>query len=351
MGGVPSGRFRVVARNDGIREYLKDSSGLKPAQNDGTPLYTTVILSRRRRISSRESADPQDSSGTSPLRMTERESVGAKKYKNPIQIPLDSFLKNHYDISHQMKGQKMEKLSKEHLIHSYECDQDGKLRLLTLFNLLQYMAESHADKLNVGYKDLIEKQICWVGSGYALHINRRPKWAEEVTFKTWPSGQTPVVAIRDFEVLDKEGNPLINVSSQWVLVDVRTGRPQPVKKHLESLESLSERALSTDFPKIPEIRCCDFEKRFYVRYDDIDINKHVNNAIYPVWASEGVPNDFRQAHEIENIEISFKRPAFFGDEIIVKTEINNNETYHQIVSSDGTKEFARAHIVWKKKTA
>ena len=66
----------------------------------------------------------------------------------------------------------------------------------------------------------------------------------------------------------------------------------------------------------------------------------MNNAIYPVWASESVPNDFREENEIEDIEISFKKPAFYGDEIVVLTQIDDNLTIHQIISADKTKEFA-----------
>lgn len=243
----------------------------------------------------------------------------------------------------------MEKFIQNHIVYSYECDQEEKLRLLTLFNLLQNTADFHAEELNVGYKFFIEKNMCWVGAGYALHINKRPKWGDKITFQTWPSGLTPVAAIRDFNVMDNEGNSLFTATSQWVLIDIHSGRPQPTKNNVGSLTALPERALQSTFPKIPEPLRVDFEKHFYVRYDDIDINKHVNNAIYPVWASEGVPHNFRETHEIEDMQISFKKPAFFGDEILVLTQIDGNQTLHQIMSLDKTREFSRIRIVWRDK--
>ena len=243
----------------------------------------------------------------------------------------------------------MEKYILEHMVHSYECDMEGKLRLLTLFNLLQHIADLHAEKLNLGYKFFIEKQMGWVGANYVLHINKRPKWGDEISFQTWPSGVTPVSAIRDFDIKGKDGNSLFTATSQWVLIDMNTGRPQPIKRNIEHLDSLNERALESNFPAIQVPDCIDFEKHFYVRYDDIDINKHVNNAIYPVWASEAVPNEFREKHEIKDMSISFKRPAFFGDEILVLTQIDKNKTSHQIVSLDKTREFARVQIAWEEK--
>ena len=243
----------------------------------------------------------------------------------------------------------MEKYILDHTVHSFECDMEGKLRLLTLFNLLQHIADLHAEKLNLGYKFFVQKQMCWVGANYVLHINKRPKWGDEISFQTWPSGLTPVSAIRDFNIADKDGNSLFTATSQWVLIDMNTGRPQPIKKNIENLDSLNERALDSNFPAIQPPERVDFEKHFYVRYDDIDINKHVNNAIYPVWASEAVPNEFREKHEIKDISISFKRPSFFGDEILVLTQIDENQTTHQIVSLDKTREFARVKIVWEEK--
>ena len=243
----------------------------------------------------------------------------------------------------------MQKYALEHKIYSYECDKDSKLRLLTLFNLLQHMADSQADLLGVGYKYCSNQNITWVGINYALHINKRPAWNDVVKIETWPSGLSPSRATRDFCVSDAEGQPLFTASSQWVIIDLETGRPQPTKKYVKDLKSLSERALDTNFPAIHEVNRIDFEKRFYVRYDDIDINQHVNNAIYPVWASESVPNDFREENEIEDIEISFKKPAFYGDEIMVLTQIDDNLTIHQIISADKTKEFAFVKIKWRKK--
>ena len=244
----------------------------------------------------------------------------------------------------------MQKYTQEHKIYSYECDKDGKIRLLTLFNLLQHMADSHADLLDVGYKCFSQKNITWVGVNYALHINKRPSWNETVKIETWPSGLSPARATRDFKVTSENGDCLFTASSQWVIIDLETGRPQPTKKYVEGLESLPERALETSFPTFQKIERTDFEKHFYVRYDDIDINKHVNNAIYPVWASESVPNEYRENNDIKEIEITFKKSAFYGDEIIVLTQIEDDITIHQIFSSDKTKEFASVRIKWQRKS-
>ena len=88
----------------------------------------------------------------------------------------------------------MEKLTLEHFIHSYECGPDGKLRLLALFNILQNIADLHADNLGLGYQNFIGKNLAWVGASYAVHIDKRPSWGDKVDLTTWPSDKTPVCA-------------------------------------------------------------------------------------------------------------------------------------------------------------
>ena len=101
---------------------------------------------------------------------------------------------------------------------------------------------------------------------------------------------------------------------------------------------------------IKDLEDSDFEKQFFVRYDDIDINNHVNNAVYPVWASESVPYDFRESHDIEKLDVCFKKPAHYGDVILVQTKTEGLKTHHKIVDAkEHGQEFSLAEIVWRPK--
>lgn len=46
---------------------------------------------------------------------------------------------------------KIEKFIREYPIRSYECDKNGQLRLITLLNIFQDAADSHANKMGLGY--------------------------------------------------------------------------------------------------------------------------------------------------------------------------------------------------------
>ena len=156
-------------------------------------------------------------------------------------------------------------------------------------------------------------------------------------------------AVRDFEVFGENGKSIIKASSQWVLIDFKRKRPVSLNENLPEYTCLPERALETDFPKLPDIERIDDETKFRVRFDDIDINKHVNNAVYVLWASEAVSPQFRLEHTPKHIEISFRKEGHMGEKIRVSTQCEGSHTFHTIrtYDSDDERELARAYIEWE----
>jgi acyl-ACP thioesterase len=232
-------------------------------------------------------------------------------------------------------------------IKSYECDKNGDLRIITLMNIFQDTADSHAGTMGVGLSHCLEHGLAWVGSAYHIKIGRLPKIHDKITIKTWPSLKNKLTAIREFEVTNEAGEKLIAASSQWVLLSAEKRRPVSLADNLPPFTNHPVRAIDTDFSKIEEADRIDFSKPFYVRFDDIDINNHVNNAVYPLWATEGVPTDFRMAHAPAALEISFKKEGLFGEAIKVLTRIDGLTTLHSIRGGDD-RELARVRIGWRK---
>ena len=77
------------------------------------------------------------------------------------------------------------------------------------------------------------------------------------------------------------------------------------------------------------------------------MNNHVNNAVYPLWASEAVPSDFRLGKQISELEVAFKKECRLGEQVVVLSEINEHETRHRIVAQGDNRELALVRIVWK----
>ena len=242
------------------------------------------------------------------------------------------------------------KYKKEYVVKSYEADCHGFLRLLTLMNLLQDAATESANILGFGFEKCAELGLTWFGSDYFIQIDRLPKMGESFVIETWPAETKLWGAIRDFLIYDDNGKVIIKVSSQWVLIDIARKRPVMLSKYFPDYTPLNERALPIDFMKIKEPDNFEREDEFNVRCDDIDINNHVNNAIYPLWASECAETDFRLTHIPAEIEINFKKSAVYGDKIAVLTAKDGEDTFHSIRESDKTTELSRCRIKWRKIT-
>ncbi len=242
----------------------------------------------------------------------------------------------------------IKKFEKEYDVKSYECDKNGGLRLLTLMNIFQDIADSHASALGIGIEHCLAHGLAWIGSNYIINIERLPQWHEKIRIVTWPAVEKKIGAVRDFLVFDEKGLVIIRASSQWVLINYEKRRPVSLRDNLPEYHIIDERALFTDFPKIEDFETVDFQRCFAIRFDDIDINNHVNNSVYPLWASEAVPAPFRLSHRPETLEVAFKKEGLFGEDVNVLTRLDGLTSLHSIQAQSDGRELAKVKIVWKE---
>lgn len=241
----------------------------------------------------------------------------------------------------------LKKYVNSYQVRSYECDRNNNLRMVTLLNIFQDMADAHAAQMGLGLEFVLEQGFAWVGSNYEIEIKRLPQIHENITMTTWPAEEKKLGAVRDFEVFGEDGERIITASSQWILIDFKRRRPISLRENLPQYSIIPERALPTEFPKIKEVERIDEQTKFRVRFDDIDLNKHVNNAVYILWASEAVAPEFRLTHNPYKIAINFKKEGLMGEKVLVNTEVDGLHTTHSICTYDGEeRELARAEITW-----
>jgi medium-chain acyl-[acyl-carrier-protein] hydrolase len=208
------------------------------------------------------------------------------------------------------------------------------MRPMMLMNELQSVADDHAEQLGFGRTFCLANDIAWVVTHYLIDIIEIPTEGEELTFSTWPSEHAALKASRDFEVRGADGRLMVRATSQWILIDLATRRPLRLSDRLPNFESFPQRAYDKSFDKF-----ADFELQksheFKCRYDDVDVNQHINNAVYAVWATESVGFDFRNSHKLCGIELNFKKEiAANVPGVIVDTLIDDNVSYHRIRTSD-----------------
>ena len=141
---------------------------------------------------------------------------------------------------------------------------------------------------------------------------------ETVLVRTWPSTRGSLSSYREFEVLDQAGEIVARATTAWVVLDLVRRRPVRLADILPDYLLEPRRAIADDFPPLPRPAASEREVRFKVRRSDLDMNRHVNNAVYVGWALESAPEEVAEARRPVDIEIGYRAEALAGDTILAR---------------------------------
>lgn len=200
-------------------------------------------------------------------------------------------------------------------VKSYEVDASGRLSFRALFNLFQEVAGQHATHLGVGFEALRQHDLFWVLSRIRVDIVRMPAWREDIAIATWPKGVERLFALRDFRMLDRDGALLVNGSTGWLLLDSIRYRPKSIGTLPERVPlNAHEHAIGAPLEKIIPPAGLAPVGEVLVRYSDLDVNNHVNNARYPEWIIDACAADGHE-RSISSLQINYLEEAREGDTI------------------------------------
>lgn len=233
------------------------------------------------------------------------------------------------------------KTTEERILNTYQCDRYGIVRPVMLMNELQAVADISAESLDCGRTFCVQNNVGWVVTHYLVDIVESPHEGEKLFISTWPVGNNGVRAIRDFEVRGCDNRLLVRATSQWVLIDLNTRRPLRLDDSLPCYAQLNVRAWDRPFNRAPEFDA-DKTHIFKCRYDDVDVNQHINNAVYAAWATESVGFEYRNTHKLSGMEIYFEHEIPADTSAVqIDVALSPHKTQHRIrVDSE-----AKAHIV------
>ncbi len=242
--------------------------------------------------------------------------------------------------------------TKQYQVRSYEADFRGTVRPVTMLNYLQDAASGHSRGSGFSVHDLQKNGMTWVLSRYHVRFLRYPEVGEYLKVCTWRSGIEGYFALREFEVIDENDNPLALATSSWVIVHLETKRPVRLETVIKNFPLLERRALNDDFKSLPKLEKPDVEEIFKVRIADLDLNRHVNHAVYVEWAVETVPREILDCSRLAEIEISYRAEAFSGDTVIAGTGQAEGENphlfLHRVKNEKDGRELTRMRTAWQR---
>jgi len=238
-------------------------------------------------------------------------------------------------------------------VHSYEADAFGTLAVPALAGYLQEIAGHHARTLGVGLEALQARGLTWVLVRQRIENPVPVALGETVEIETWPAGVDRLAAIRNF-VVRSGGSEVARATTQWFVLDLASRKPvrpgEVLDPRFPRERGPSVAALSPGKLRVPT--GWELERRFHVRYADIDGNFHVTNASYPTWAIEAVPREVWHSSRLATLEVHYLAEAHHGAAILSRLARTGERSFaHAIVREEDGKDLARLTTGWAGREA
>ncbi len=242
-------------------------------------------------------------------------------------------------------------------VRTYETDPQGRASIQTLCNYFQEAAGNHALAYGVPIEALLARDLTWVLARLHVQIDAYPQQGETVRVETWPVAFVGIYAYRHFLVyrMDEDGQAsqcLGRGASAWLVVDMQRMRPIRIPPPISEIVP-PERppAIAGDFDRLKPPDGAEHERRFRVRYSDLDVNRHVNNVCYAEWAVETVPEAVLHTCQLSAIELQFRAETTLGDTVVAQARQQSDGEVlrfdHRLLREADEREVALARTRWR----
>lgn len=212
----------------------------------------------------------------------------------------------------------------------FDLDAFGKMRLTALIKYINDASWYNAQLLGAGMEEMLKSDMIFILQRLGIQIFSLPKLDDIITIKTWPGGMTRSAFKRNGEVLNAAGEKIIEWESLWVLVDVnerKIKRPtqSPVAFPLYGKLGVQIEATRVKVPEAAKKLTAYYHN---VQYSELDINGHMNSAIYADLVANVLSKIDKQSIEnMKNIQFNYVNEAKLNDEVLVECSASDDATY------------------------
>ncbi|MBF0102311.1 MAG: hypothetical protein HQK77_15525 [Desulfobacterales bacterium] len=240
---------------------------------------------------------------------------------------------------------------KAYQIRFSELNAKGYLKPVKIFDYFQDIASEHTHHIGISALDLFVKNLTWVVIRYHVKIFHYPKWNQPIIIQTLRNTHKKLYELREFTVLDSDGTVLIQGRSVWVMLNTQSWKLVRLDRNLPNHLLTVNEVIDPEFMNISKLSQVDIRRNFYVRKDDLDVNQHVNNAVYIKWAIETIPDDIFQQCDLSEINVQFLNDSYEQEQISSMTQcIEHKEKIyvfrHSIQRNHDEKELSHIETRW-----
>lgn len=223
-------------------------------------------------------------------------------------------------------------------IRAFDVDANDRLKVSTIFDYFQDAASNDAERLNFGYSEFIPKGLFWVLSWMKVECLQFPKFGDEIKIQTWGKRQHKLYSLRDYLMLNSDEEIICKGTSAWLLLDIKTLRPKILTELYPDLKLLDSKDALTDLPQ--KIKSPDKLESVIIseiKYSDIDLNQHTNNAKYIEMMLDCFNEEFHKNHKVKSLTVSFNSETKYADQVeLSKGKISTNSSTDYIEAKNMT---------------
>lgn len=209
--------------------------------------------------------------------------------------------------------------TEHHQINWDDTSPEGTLNLTGLNILLQRAAVEHAEHLGFGFQVMSKQNLTWVLIRANIEIYRLPKWREKIRLTTWPREMARLSAFREYVMVGDDTNEVLcNASSEWLLINLDSRRPQKMDDHrFFDQYTTNKEALTKKIPRVS--KSCNYEDLFRIspRYSSLDMNGHTNARKYIDWLDDAIYLVHKNT-SLSFMHISYFQECKYDEEIIIQ---------------------------------
>lgn len=197
-----------------------------------------------------------------------------------------------------------------------QVNSELKTDMTAIAHFFQDCTIFHSESIGKGLDEAERSQTAWFLSGWQIEVIRYPEFKETITVRTWPYDFKGIYGYRNFDIVDADGNRIVQANSIWIFMDLKKGMPaKPSEEDLSGYDmepALSMEYASRKIKLLPEeCRLREEQSPIPVKRSFLDSNLHVNNGRYV----EETLDFFPEGKEITKMRVDYRKAASLGDKL------------------------------------
>lgn len=235
-------------------------------------------------------------------------------------------------------------------VGTYDIDHRRLIKIPALLRYMHEAAMQNSIRMKVALWDMAPHHLSWVLMRLHLKVYKTPQLGDQLYITTYPSGFEKLFTYRDYQVFGASKDLLASVSSTWLLMDTVARKLSPIPDFIRSIDMPDT---SVCLPRIKHKQLpferADLSKTSTVGWHQLDFNNHLGNVNYIELATDAMPLDFLQNHELKEVDILYRQECNLDEVLITESQIeHSSDCRHRIIKENTQKEVALLNTQWQK---